>query len=324
MRWSMVRLQQLWLPPLLLLALAFAACGGGGEKKTTSEPVATPTPQSIQPIIVSSDLAVGPNRFVVALVDQRQNTDIRGAQVRFRFFKLAKEGSEAILKGEMDASTVTVEKSYSHVHEDGTRESHGAGEVGFYAASVSFDLPGQWGVEINGTLNGQPLPTLSPAFIVQERSRTVAVGQPAPRSVQSTLRDVNDISEVSTAHQPNPDMYKMTIAEAVTSGKATVIVFATPGFCMSRICGPAAGVVDQLYERHKGQVNFIHVEPYDLKRARSGQGLKVLPWIEQEWGLPTEPWVFVVDRDGNIADKFEGVVTFREVETALVGVLVPT
>lgn len=321
---SLAGLQQFWLPSLLLLALSLAACGGGGERKTTSEPAATPTSEAALPIIVSSDLAVGPNRFVVALVDQRQNTDIRGAQVHFRFFKLENGGSKEILKDERDASTVTVEKTYSHVHEDGTRESHGVGEVGVYVANVSFDLPGQWGVEINGTLNGQPLPTLSPAFIVQERSRTVAVGQPGPRSVQTTLRDVNDISEVSTAHQPNPDMYNMTIAEAFTSGKTTVLVFATPGFCHSRICGPATGVVDELYEKYQGQANFIHVEPYDLQKARSGQGLKVLPWIEQEWGLPTEPWVFVVDRDGNIADKFEGVVSFREVEVALVCVLAPT
>lgn len=59
------------------------------------------------------------------------------------------------------------------------------------------------------------------------------------------------------------------------------------------------------------------MEPYDLDKARGGQGLEVLPWIVSEWGLQTEPWIFRVDRDGKIATKFEGVVSFEEVEVAL-------
>ena len=40
-----------------------------------------------------------------------------------------------------------------------------------------------------------------------------------------------------------------------------------------------------------------------------------------EWGLPTEPWVFVVAADGTLAAKFEGAVgadELREVLNALV------
>ena len=31
-----------------------------------------------------------------------------------------------------------------------------------------------------------------------------------------------------------------------------------------------------------------------------------------EWGIRTEPWVFVVDADGRLAARFEGVVTEDE------------
>jgi hypothetical protein len=36
-----------------------------------------------------------------------------------------------------------------------------------------------------------------------------------------------------------------------------------------------------------------------------------------EWGLQTEPWIFVVDGQGIIRAKFEGLTPAREIETAL-------
>jgi len=36
-----------------------------------------------------------------------------------------------------------------------------------------------------------------------------------------------------------------------------------------------------------------------------------------EWGLLSEPWIFVVDRDGIVRGSFEGVVGQSELEQAL-------
>jgi hypothetical protein len=115
-------------------------------------------------------------------------------------------------------------------------------------------------------------------------------------------------------------MHTMTIAEAVTSGRPSVIVFATPAFCLSRICGPTKDIVDDLFQQYKGEVNFVHVEPYELDRARSGEGLFAVP-ATTEWGLTSEPWVFLVDSEGNIAAKFEAVVVMGELTEALTPLL---
>jgi hypothetical protein len=40
-----------------------------------------------------------------------------------------------------------------------------------------------------------------------------------------------------------------------------------------------------------------------------------------EWNLHTEPWIFVVDGQGIIRAKFEGLTTVRELEAALLQVL---
>ncbi len=263
---------------------------------------------------------MGPNRFALGLLDQAQQAEVLGAQLHFRFFKL--EGDQATFKLETDATAIRITKSYTHTHEDGTIETHKAGESGVYIANVDFDSPSDWGVEVSGSVDGQSLGPLRPVFQVAEKSLSPSVGDPAPRSVQRVLKDVADITDIDTSDPPNPDMHNMTIAEAVSSGRPTVIVIATPAFCTSQICGPTKETVDELYRKYMGQANFVHVEPYDLAKARSGEGLEVLPFLTDEWGLRTEPWVFLVDRQGKIAAKFEAVVSYEELEAALQPLLV--
>jgi hypothetical protein len=39
-------------------------------------------------------------------------------------------------------------------------------------------------------------------------------------------------------------------------------------------------------------------------------------WV-REWHLPSEPWTFLVGRDGRIKGKFDGSVSVRELEHAV-------
>ena len=63
-------------------------------------------------------------------------------------------------------------------------------------------------------------------------------------------------------------------------------------------------------------VNWIHVEVYDNLNASTTDDLEVTQAVI-EWGLPNEPWVFVVDRDGIVTERFEGVLDGAELEAAL-------
>jgi hypothetical protein len=297
---------------LAALAVIAAACSGGGGDGRPS--AATPAATSeVSPVIVNSELAVGENRFMVGLLSS-ENEEIVGAAVSFRFFKL--DGDQQELREDAQATPITLEKTYTHTHEDGTVETHEAGESGVYVAAVRFDEPGQWGVEVTTTVGDVTYDPSAIGFVVLEESASVAMGAPAPLSETLTLDDVEDVAEIDTSNPPIPEMHTMTIAEAVTSGRPSVIVFATPAFCLSRICGPTKDVVDDLFKQYKGEVNFVHVEPYELDRARSGEGLFPIP-ATIEWGLQSEPWVFLVDSEGTIAAKFEAVVTMDELMDAL-------
>ena len=59
-------------------------------------------------------------------------------------------------------------------------------------------------------------------------------------------------------------------------------------------------------------VRFIHVEIYRGNDPSKGYNRFV-----KQWRLPTEPWVFLVGRDGRIKAKFEGSVSVGELTAAV-------
>lgn len=299
-----------------LLAVA-SACGGPAEPGSGQFPKVIPLGDcQVCPIIVNSSLAVGDSRFSLGLLDEEENP-ILGARVHLRFFDL--NGPEPILKAEGAASFIAMELFF--IDEQAGKQKRFVGENGVYVTQVHFDVPGRWGVEITPTLDGQKLETVRFQFNVLEKSREPAIGEPAPPSRQLTLADVADIAEIDSSFPPRPHMHDITIADALATGKPIVVAFATPAFCESRTCGPVMDtVMDPLYEKYQSQAVFIHVEPYQLKELR--EGIALIPvQAMQEWRLETEPWLFVIDKQGRIAGKFEGITGLDEVERVLQQVL---
>jgi hypothetical protein len=101
----------------------------------------------------------------------------------------------------------------------------------------------------------------------------------------------------------------LSIAEAIESGKPSVIVFATPQFCQSAVCAPMLNAVKTASKGFK-DVNFVHVEPYDLDEVP--QLVPVESMVE--WQLPSEPWVFLLDDKGRMTYKFEGILAPEELQ----------
>ncbi len=330
-----------------LAAVVAAACGGGDGGAPPAETPAAPTPaaQQLTTVVVSSDLAVGPNRFAVGVVDLEAGVPVLDAQVHFRLFKLI-DGDQAELRFEADPEFVGFQTFFIN---DTTKEKVATEDTGVYVANLEFDEIGDWGLEVTGTRNGEEFVPLRTGFTVRDAEQTLTIGDPAPRSRQLTLDDVADISEIDTASPPNPQLHDITIADAIATGKPVVVLFGTPAFCETRTCGPVLETVMlPLYDTYKDEAFFIHIEPYFLKEARENRGLcsvpvfnielarqgigegtgscptlsaDELPPAEESWNLTTEPIVFVIDQNGNIAGKFEGIVGPQEVEATLTALL---
>lgn len=198
-----------------------------------------------------------------------------------------------------------------------------------YTASADFGHAGDWGIEVTGTTTGKPDQTARVIFSVRDQTQTPAIGADAPPSDTPTGTDPARIAAISTDTHPDSRFYALSVKDAVAAGKPFVLVFATPLFCTSGTCGPALDLVKQVAPNYIGRVNFVHVEPYVLE-AKDGRTQPLVDALGHpqpvhavlEWGLPTEPYVFVVDGHGKVSAKFEGMA-FPDELTAALDALLP-
>ena len=157
-----------------------------------------------------------------------------------------------------------------------------------------------------------------------ERS-VVSVGDPAPASDTPTLDDVGgDVSRISTDSDPVPAFYEVSVADALAAKEPFVLVFATPKFCATAQCGPTLDRIKPIAAANP-DLTFINVEPYQLQEV-DGQlqpvlsgdppALTAAPWTD-EWKLPSEPWIFVVDQDGIVRGSFMLIAGDAELEAAI-------
>lgn len=308
-----------WLTVLLVLPL-LAACSGGEEKFPQ---VMRVQERDLLPQIVNSELVVGQNRFVLGILTER-GLPLVDADVHLSFYDLSGERPQKKFElpavSRVPAREAGLTEQIEHIHADGTRHIHvNVGEeFGVYTAQVTFDRAGDWGVEIRVRSKDPRIDrTLPVRFNVLERGNTPAIGSPAPRSRNLTVYDVEDISQIDSSARPSAEMHTTTIADAIAAGRPALVLFAVPGYCSSRLCGPVLEIMRKIYPRYRDRVEFIHVEFY--KNPGSSQRTPVE--TVREWNLRTEPWFFLIDSQGLIAAKFEGPVSVQELEDALAAVL---
>jgi len=306
---------------LFISSAVWAACGGGSEEDPDTIIVGK---TDFIPVIATSEQVLGPNRFVVGILD-KDNAPIVDAKVHLKFFDIS--GQAAVVKFETDAPSVVpardagLTEQVTHTHTDGTKHIHiNAGEdVGVYVTNVTFDKVGNWGVEVSlDSAKPKVKGSLRIAFNVIDRSVTPLIGSPAPRSRNLTLADVKDVTEIDSSAAPLADLHRSTIADAIAAARPALVLFAVPGFCDSRFCGPEYEIMKKLYAQHKARVEFIHVEFY----KNPGSPERVPADAVREWGLRSEPWFFLIDDKGLIAAKFEGPTSLSELDLALRKVLV--
>ena len=149
-------------------------------------------------------------------------------------------------------------------------------------------------------------------LVAAENLPMVSRGDEAPRSKTRTSAD-HDISVISSDPDPDPSFYTLSVDEAIDSGPS-VIIFATPAWCMTQTCGPLLDQVKDLSAEFP-QLNFVHVEVYQDIQVESFEQLELVEAV-LEWGLPTEPWVFVTDADGVVTAAFEGAASDEELRGA--------
>lgn len=194
--------------------------------------------------------------------------------------------------------------------------------TGVYAAhDVRFDAPGYWEVAVRITIDGKD-DTATAVFTVAREHAVLSVGEAAPRTV-NPLSGASGVAPAAIDSRagadgavPDPELHATTIAAALATGQPTMVVISTPVFCVSRFCGPITDAVEQLAREHT-DVSFVHLEvweDYDANRLNPA----ISEWVVPDDGSDgSEPWVFLVGRDGFVTHRWDNVASDAEMRAAL-------
>ena len=180
-----------------------------------------------------------------------------------------------------------------------------------YVAQAEFPRPGTYQVLGVAQLD-QRLVAAAPITVsVRTRWKPPDVGETAPRVHTPTTATVRGLLQTIDTRTPPDSMHSDDLAE-VLGRRPVMLLFATPGLCRSRICGPVADEMSELKGERGGDAAFIHMEVWNANDPRRGQRDQV-----RAYGLPSEPWLFAIDRRGRVAARIEGAFSRQEARDAL-------
>lgn len=311
--------------PILLLgaSLAVAGCGsdssattsGGGPPAPTA-PFPAPHGRSTEELVaaagITNEIVVSPaghayeegaNRFSFGVfnVDGSQISDARVAIY-------VAHGSTGAASGPFPARAESLETE-PQFEARSTASDPEAATVA-YVSEVSFDRPGEWRVIAMIEQGDQPVASRLPSVEVGPYRRIPDVGDRAPRIHTPTVAGAGDIEEIET-RQPPDSMHDVDLYDAYGK-RPVVLLFATPALCTSRVCGPVVDIAEQVKSELGDQAAFIHQEVYVGNDPNQGPRPQL-----RDFGLQTEPWLFVLDGSGRVSTRIEGPFDVADLERAV-------
>jgi hypothetical protein len=249
-------------------------------------------------------LVPGTNRFGFGLFDRerKQITDAPGALYIARDPDSPASGpyvarwESLVVKGRFLSKTVSSDPDAAKT---------------LYVADIPFKKAGKYAVLGLFRLDNRLVGAGTTVEVVKG-SNIPKVGDPAPKMSTPTREDVGgDLTKIDT-REPHDGMHEIDYADALGK-RPIVLLFSTPALCQTRVCGPVVDIAEQLRNnRPKDDVAWIHMEIYKNNKISDGPR----PQFEK-YKLPSEPWVFTIDRRGRIAASIEGAYSASELEKAV-------
>jgi hypothetical protein len=307
---------------LALAALALAGCGGGStaakpappstefpsaKGKSISEllhyPGSKPSKLVVAP--AAGSFVKGPNRYPFGVFTLGQE-QVEDADVALYFAKSA--GSKVI--GPYPAHLESLETKPAYRAQT-TGTGTGEAKSVYVVPKIDFDADGEWlAVAMLKGKNGLEVTRPTGPTIVGADPKIPTVGQRPPAITTLTPADVGGNLEKIDTRIPPDQMHKVDFAE-VLGKKPVVLIFATPALCQSRVCGPVVDVAQQVADEYEPKADFIHQEVYV-----NNEPPEIRPQLKA-FHLRTEPWTFLIGKDGKVKDVLEGAYGVAELEQAM-------
>jgi hypothetical protein len=177
-----------------------------------------------------------------------------------------------------------------------------------YSSEIDFPSEGQWRIAVLVKQGGELKGTLLPSAAVGEFKDIPQPGQPAPRIHTPTAAEAGgDLAKITTRIPPDTQN-RVDYAKAI--GKEPILLlFATPQFCQSRVCGPVVDVAEQVKQETGDKAAFIHMEIYKENDPSKGVRSQV-----RAFHLPSEPWLFAINRQGRVSAAVEGAFGLEKMD----------
>lgn len=130
-----------------------------------------------------------------------------------------------------------------------------------------------------------------------ESSQLPAPGEQAMAVATPTEAEPLGYERLCTRAKPC-GMHEVSLDDALVQARPIALLFATPAFCQTAVCGPTVDVIDGIRSDYP-DATFIHCEVFADAGETIGDPVNA-------WELPTEPWLFVIDADGRIVRRADG------------------
>ena len=309
------------------LACGVVACGDSGSSDVASSPPPRPAePEdfpsakgktlrallddagSSGPVIAASvsQFTPGRNRFGFALFD-RAAAQIADAPVMLYVAPVGGGPVQGPIRARYEHMEVRPQfESQSVSNDEDAAKS-------LYVADIDLPKPGRYELLGLAQLDGRIVaaPPAGGALKVTRDGPVPDLGEKAPVVNTDTVASAGGNLETIDTRTPPSTMHDVNFADVV-GRKPTVLLFATAALCQSRVCGPVIDLTEQVKAERGDEVAFVHQEIYVDNQIDKGQRPPVAAW-----GLPTEPWLFVVGADGRVAARFEGAFSEDELNAAI-------
>jgi protein SCO1/2 len=264
--------------------------------------------KDLRVLVVSSSIWAGPETPVIATLTEPDGTPVDASTaVSVRVIG----ANETPTGDDVDATAI---------------QPPGANRASF-VATVRIPVAGSWRLDLV-TADGRKG---SAAITALDPGTSAAIGAPAPAIDTPTLDDVGGKAlAITTQELPDLRLYRQSVADARDAGRPYVLVVDSARFKVSPACGRALTMISYLVDRWEDRVTFVHLAPFPYRVVTEAPVLdgniedpplndqtRALGLGDRTWPSTSMPWIFVVDGDGILRAKYEGVVGSNDIDLIL-------
>ena len=191
---------------------------------------------------------------------------------------------------------------------------------GFYVLNTKFDNEGSYFININDLTDSDFI--YKKKINITDNELTPKLGELIPVLNNKIITDTQDISEITSDSEPDYDFYQYKLSEVLNNDKLIIVFFLSPNFCKTATCFPQLDVLKNLKSKYHDKITFIHVEVYENPHLIKGNinNAKISSALN-EWNIKSEPYTFLIDKNNYLFRKFQGYVSFEEIENYIVNLI---